>query len=406
MRSGNIYHIVCYLLLVITLLWLDGCAPSRLTEEQRKIAWVDSTVNSLSLEEKLGQMFSSRAYGYYYSDQSEEFKRLERIVRDRKVGGLIFFQGDPYETAIMVNRMQQIADVPLLISSDFEWGTAMRVRRATRFPDAMAVGATRDTALAFAMGKAIGEETRAIGVRQDYAPVADVNVNPNNPVINTRSFGEDPKLVADMACAFTAGLQTAGVLATAKHFPGHGDTQTDSHLDLPLVYYSRPHLDSVELFPFRRLIDCGVSSVMVGHLEVPALEDEQKLPATLSPIIIDSVLKKQLGFGGLVVTDAMDMSALVNYFGADSAAVKAVEAGIDVLLNVPEEERAIAAVVEAVRAGRISQYRIDQSVRKILGYKWSLGLAENRFADINNLPNVVGIPSHVLIAKRIVPKRP
>ncbi|MBI1803579.1 MAG: serine hydrolase [Ignavibacteriae bacterium] len=362
---------------------------------------MNKTLPRLSLEEKIGQMIMSRAYGYYYSSEGDEFRRLEHLVKEHKFGGLIFFQGDVYETALLINRLQSMSDVPLLVAGDFEWGIAMRIRRATRFPEAMALGATRDTSLAYEVGKATGEETRAIGVQIDFAPVADVNVNPDNPVINTRSFGENPLLVADMAGAFTSGLQSAGALATAKHFPGHGDTQTDSHLNLPLVSHSRARLDSIELTPFKRLIDRGIASMMVAHLEVPALEEGRALPATLSSSIVTDLLKKRLGFNGLVVTDAMDMGALVNSFGSDSAAVRAVEAGVDILLILPDEDAAVDALIHAVKSGRISEARIDQSVRKILECKWSLGLVENRMVSLDSIPHLVATPEHIALSKRV-----
>jgi beta-N-acetylhexosaminidase len=264
----------------------------------------------------------------------------------------------------------------------------------------MALGATRDTALAYAMGSVIAEESRAIGITQDFAPVADVNVNPQNPVINIRSFGENPELVAEMAGAFTSGLQSGGVLATAKHFPGHGDTQTDSHLDLPLVNVSRARMDSVELYPYRALFSRNLGAVMIAHLEVPAYEP-RKIPSTLSTAIVDQLLKNKLGFTGLVVTDAMDVGALVNGVGSDSSAVRAVEAGVDVLLILPDEDRAVDALVRAVRSGRIAASRIDASVRKILAVKWDLGLATRRTTALSEIPMHVATPAHLSLAKEI-----
>jgi beta-N-acetylhexosaminidase len=405
MPSDKMIKRAILFILLIVAVWLSGCtsqAPSLKDQSTSdKAQWVELTLKRLTLEEKIGQMIMSRAYGYYYSKESDEYRRLEHLVKEHKFGGLIFFQGDVYETALLTNRLQQLSDVPLLIAGDFEWGTAMRIRRTTRFPEAMALGATRDTLFAFQMGKAVGEETRAIGVHQDFAPVADVNINPDNPVINIRSFGENPALVADMAAAFASGLQAGGALATAKHFPGHGDTQVDSHLDLPLVTHSRARLDSVELVPFRRLIARGISSVMVAHLEVPSLQEQKSLPATLSPFVIDSVLKKEMEFKGLVVTDAMDMGALVRGYGSDSSAVKAVQAGVDILLVLPDEDAAVEALVNAVRSGRISEERINSSVRKILGVKWSLGLAQKRTVDVEQIPSIVATQEHLALAKQI-----
>ena len=401
----KLHRVCCSVLLVYSILWLAGCAGGPPGPDNRaRTEWVEGTLKRLTLDQKVAQMVMSRSYGYYYSGGSDEYRRLERLVKARKVGGLIFFQGDVYETAALVNRLQKLADVPLLIASDFEWGSAMRIRRGTRFPEAMAIGATRDTSLARALGKAIGVEARSIGVRIDFAPVADVNVNPENPVINTRSFGEDPLLVGGMATAFSQGLQSTGVMATGKHFPGHGDTQVDSHLDLPLINVTRGRMDSVELSPFRQLIRGGISAIMIAHLEVPAVEQQHTLPATLSRSIVHGLLEGELQFNGLVVTDAMDMGALVHGFGADSSAVRAVEAGVDVILIPTDEDRAVEAVANAVRSGRIPEERINQSVRKLLGYKWSAGLADKRVVDLEKIPEAVGTPEHLLLAKQIARK--
>jgi len=398
MRNPCNYSLILFVFCILFLLY-QGCAPTSTVKQPTEKEWIEQTLTRLSLREKISQMIMSRAYGYYYSNESDEFKRLERLVKEQNVGGLVFFQGDVYETATLINQFQEMSDVPLLISSDFEWGSAMRIRRGTRFPEAMAIGATRDTTLAYKVGEAIGKESRALGVHQVFAPVADVNNNPNNPVINTRSFGENQYLVADMASAFAKGLQAGGVLATAKHFPGHGDTQTDSHLDLPIISQTKSRLDSVELYPFLRLIEQHIPSIMVAHLEVPSLETKN-IPATLSPSIISGLLKKGLGFHGLVVTDALDMGAIVNGFGSDSAAVKAIEAGVDILLVLPDEEKAIDAIENAVKKERISEAQIDESVRKILKYKWSMGLAVNRFVDLKKIPEIVSTPDHLSLAKQ------
>lgn len=394
------------LLVVVAALWISGCSsrPPSSSDPIRygsKAEWVHATIARLTLEEKIGQMIMSKAFGYYYSAGSDEYRRLEHLVKEHKFGGLIMMQGEVYEAAELLNRMQSLADVPLLVGSDLEWGAAMRIRRSTRFPEAMAVAATRDTGLAFRMGEALGREARAMGIRQVFAPVADVNINPANPVINTRSFGEDPQLVSEMAVAVAAGLRSAGVLATAKHFPGHGDTDIDSHLDLPRISASRERLDSVELRPFRALIGSGIASVMIAHLEVPAVDRSGLRPSTLSPAVVQGLLLDELGFRGLVITDAMDMGALVKTFGSDSAAVRAVEAGVDILLILPDEDGAVEALVRAVGSGRISAERIDRSVRKILEVKWDLGLVENRMAAIAEIPSVVGAREHLLLAKEI-----
>jgi beta-N-acetylhexosaminidase len=398
-RSPGVLLLSCLLLSLLV-----GCVTTPAKREPIKADWVEQTLARLTLREKISQMIMSRAYGYYYSDRSDEFRRLERLVKEEKVGGLIFFQGDVLETASMINKCQEMSDVPLLIGSDFEWGTAMRIRRGTRFPEAMAIGATRDTFLAYKIGQAIGEESRALGIHQIFAPVADVNSNPDNPVINTRSFGEDPYLVTDLASAFSRGAQASGVIATGKHFPGHGDTQVDSHLDLPVIQRTREQLEAVDLLPFRRLIKDGISSIMVAHLEVPALEKNETLPATLSSKIVGQFLQNDLGFQGLIVTDALDMGAIVNTYGVDSATVLAVKAGIDILLVLPDETRAIDAIVRAVGTGGISISRIETSVKKILSYKWDMGLVVNRTVDVNKVQSLVATPEHYALAKDVARK--
>ncbi len=406
MRSADRHHALTLALVLAAILFLSGCASRPPSAENRPVPrdrqpWIDQTLSRLTLEEKIGQMIMSRAYGYYYSSASDEYRRLEHIVRDHRFGGLIMMQGEVLETAELVNRLQGMSDLPLLVGSDLEWGAAMRIRRTTRFPEAMALAATRDTTLAYRMGAALGEESRALGIRQVFAPVADVNINPLNPVINVRSFGEDPHLVAAMAVAVASGLQSAGVLATAKHFPGHGDTDVDSHLDLPRVTASRARLDTVELVPFRALIRSGIASVMIAHLELPAVDLTGILPSTLSGAVVQDLLTRDLGFGGLIVTDAMDMGALVKSFGSDSAAVRAVEAGVDILLILPDEDGAVEALKQAVLSGRIPVARIDRSVRKILGYKWDLGLVQDRMVPVATLAERVATPEHLLLAKEI-----
>ncbi|MDI6767988.1 MAG: glycoside hydrolase family 3 N-terminal domain-containing protein, partial [Bacteroidota bacterium] len=344
---------------------------------------------------------SVRAYGYYMNDESDHFQRLTSQVKELKVGGVCLFQGDIHTSAVLLNRLQSISQVPLLISSDFEWGAAMRLRRTTRFPEAMALGATRDTMLSFKMGKAVADEARAIGIHQVFAPVADVNNNPDNPVINTRSFGEKPRLVADMASAFVRGLQSGKIIATAKHFPGHGDTRIDSHYDLPVIGMSRERMDSVELYPFRRVIQNGVFSIMTAHLDVRAIEPKRGLPSSLSKNVQTKLLQEELGFDGLIVTDALEMGAVSNTFSSNSAAVLAVEAGADMILLPTDVDAAIKAIVNSIRNKRISEERINHSVRKILSLKQWIGLDENNRVDVESVSNIVASPDNLRLAKEI-----
>lgn len=363
--------------------------------------WVGETLEEMTLEEKVSQLISVRAYGYFQNDATDRTRRLFDMVANGRVGGVCLFQGDVVTSGLLVNRLQGLAKVPLLVSADFEWGMAMRLRRATRFPEAMALGATRDTALAYGMGRAIGREARAIGVRQVFAPVADVNNNPANPVINTRSFGENPSMVAAMATAVARGIQDEGVIATAKHFPGHGDTDVDSHYGLPFMRHSRGRMDSVELVPFRALVAGGVGSVMIAHCDIPSLGGRTGVPATLSPEAIDSLLIGAMGFRGLVVTDAMDMAGLTRHFDPGEAAVMAVEAGADVLLLPEDAKRAAAALLGAVGSGRLSVARIDSSVRKILEAKAWAGLPEAEPVDLAALPGAVAAPEAADLARTI-----
>ena len=349
-------------------------------------------LEELSLDEKIGQLFVVGASGVYMSVSSPAYQRLLHLVRDEHVGGFIWFMSNVYETAALTERLQAESRVPLLISADLESGIGMRFNDTTFWPSAMAVAATGDPSLAEAEGRIAAQEARAVGVNHIYAPVVDVNIDPDNPVINTRSFGEDPQDVSRFATAFIRGVQSEHVLACAKHFPGHGDTHIDSHRALPVLDVSRERLDRVELAPFRAAISAGVASIMAGHLSVPALDptpapvrggpsqnpygtsaaevtQNGTLPATISKRMLEGLLRGEMGFRGLIVTDAFDMGGLTEHFDAGEAAVRAIEAGEDQILMSPDVEAAIAAVKAAVKSGRLSEARIDASVRRILAAK-------------------------------------
>jgi beta-N-acetylhexosaminidase len=366
--------------------------------------WVERTLSRLSIEEKIGQMIVPRVYAHYLSADSREYLEIVRHVESLKVGGLVFFQGDVSEMAVIANDMQGRADIPLLISADFEWGTAMRMRRGTLFPVAMAIGATRDPVLAFRAGNAIAREARAVGVHQNFGPVADVNTNPANPVINVRSFGEETHLVKLLAKAYMDGLHAGGVISTAKHFPGHGDTDVDSHLDLPFLLFDEVRLESIELAPFKYLIDHGVMSIMSAHIAVPGLGEEERRPATLSRTIMTDLLRSEIGFEGLIVTDALEMRAITRNYSPDESAVMAVEAGADMILLSPDIELAFNTLLDAVRSGRISEERIDRSVRRILNMKYWAGLHNERFVDIPGYRSVIANDRHRELAKEIAGK--
>lgn len=367
--------------------------------------WVESTLNRMTLEEKIGQLFVVWTLTPYMADDSKRWQELVRYTKEKKVGGFYFSIGGVYDFPVSANKLQSIADVPLLITVDFEWGAGMRIDAATTFPRAMAVGATRDTNLAYRMGLAIAKEARALGVHQNYSPVVDVNNNPKNPVINTRSFGEDPRLVSAMARAFIRGTQDGNVIATVKHFPGHGDTDIDTHLELPSIHFTRSRLDSIELFPFKEAIRAGVQSVMIAHIHTAALDASDSVPATASMNVTTKLLQNEMGFNGMIVTDALAMNGMTKLFSPGEAAVRSVKAGADVLLMSPDTDVAIDSIVAAVlRRGEISEERLNHSVRKILKYKQLVGLDKQRLVDIAGVSAVVAKEEHKLLAQEIARK--
>jgi beta-glucosidase-like glycosyl hydrolase/CubicO group peptidase (beta-lactamase class C family) len=357
-------------------------------------AWVESTLKKMTLREKLGQMLMPYYFGVFTSAASADYKNLVHEVEENHVGGFIvgttrgplgIERSQVYPTVELTNELQRRAKVPLLIGADFESGTGMRLDEGTSFPSAMAVGATNDPKLAYQIGKVIALESRAAGVHWIFAPDADVNNNPDNPIINTRSFGENPKSVGEFVAQEIRGIEENGGLATAKHFPGHGDVSVDSHLALPTVPGDRKELEATELVPFRAAIGASVGSVMPGHLAVPAFEPDASVPATTSRNILTGLLRDELKYKGLVVTDAMDMGGVTSRYPPGEAAVRAVEAGADVLLMPPVPDAAMAGLERAVRSGRITEKRVDESVRRILQAKSRLGLDRNRLADIERL---------------------
>ena len=356
------------------------------TEENE---WTENKLSSMTLREKIAQMIVSYSNGYSISKTSAEFKRLKRLVQDEKIGGLIFFKGNTVQEADLINELQQLSETPLLISSDFERGTGMRLDDGSLFPNNMGIGATRNPELAYKMGLQIAKECRAIGIHQNYAPVLDVNNNADNPIINVRSYGEDPLLVSQMGDMFIKGLQDGKVIATAKHFPGHGDTDIDSHSDLPLLNFNRERLESIELVPFKSAIDNNVMSVMIAHLSFPALDDQPYIPASLSERIVQDLLIDELKFNGLVVTDALNMKGVTKHFSTQEVAIMCVNAGIDLILMPQGEETTISTIENAVNGGAISEDRIDNSVRKILNAKKWLKLDENKLVNVDNVSSIV-----------------
>ena len=374
--------------------------------------WAEQTLRKLTLEEKVGQLFMIWARSGFVYVNSPEYLQLRESIQKYHLGsfaltaysdGPFLTKNGPYETAALLNRLQQDSKLPLLIAADFERGLPMRVNGGTIFPHAMAFGAAGKLEYAEAFGRITAEEARAVGVHWNFFPIADVNTDPTNPIINTRCFGADPQQVGDLVAAYIRGAKTGGMLTTAKHFPGHGDTGTDSHLGVAQVTGTRERLDTVELPPFRRAIQAGVDSVMVTHVTVPALDPEPDHVATTSPAIVTGLLKNQMGFRGIVVTDALDMAGLTRLYATNigRAAVDAFKAGNDVLIIPANLDASYQAMLKAVRSGEISQQQLDASVLKILKAKALVGLHENRLVDIAQLANTVSKPENIALGQQV-----
>lgn len=344
--------------------------------------WVDSVFNALTPDERITQLFMIAAYS---NKDMKHVRETREIIQKYNVGGLIMMQGGPYRHAKLVNYYQDKAKTPLLLSIDGEWGLAMRLDSTPRYPKQMALGAIQNDSLIYFMGKQIAKECKRVGLHVNFAPVVDVNNNPSNPVIGIRSFGEDKYKVAQKAYMYMKGMQDEKIMANAKHFPGHGDTDVDSHKGLPLINHPRERLDSLELYPFRYLFDRGLASIMVAHLNVPALDTTRNLASTLSPKIVTDLLRKEMGFEGLVFTDALNMKGASDYFTPGVIDVKALQAGNDVLLFLNDVPKALDEIKKAIAAGTIKQEEIDAHCKKILKAKYWCGLNEPHGVRTKNL---------------------
>jgi beta-N-acetylhexosaminidase len=384
--------------------------PIHLDKAGRK--WADKTLRKMSPEEKVGQLFAIWVRVQFLNDADPIYLQLRDNIRKYHIGSLVMsvpvdgpvlLKSQPYVAAELLNRLQKSSKLPLIVAADFERGVSMRLNGTTIFPHAMAFAATGKTENAEAFGRITALEARAIGVHWNFFPVADVNSNPANPIINTRSFSEDPKQVGDFVAAYIKGAHEGALLVTAKHFPGHGDTAADSHLGLAQVTGDRARLDAVELPPFRRAIDAGVDAVMVAHVTVPALDPEPNRVATTSRAIVDGLLKEEMGFKGIAVTDALDMAGLTRIYAKDigRAAVESFEAGNDMLIIPADLGASYRSVLHAVESGEISRPRLDQSVRKILELKASLGLNKARLADLGQLSSQMAKPENLATGQRI-----
>jgi beta-glucosidase-like glycosyl hydrolase len=375
-------------LLLICLLIAGAILNQSFAQEFKfKRRWIDSIYNSLSETQRIGQLFMVAAYS---GGPNANQPKIEQLVRSGQIGGVIFMQGTGEAQAKMTNKLQKMSKVKLMIGMDAEWGLGMRLTGVKNFPKQMMLGATRDTALMYEMASAVADQCKRLGVHVDFAPVVDVNNNPKNPVINFRSFGEDRELVARMGIAYMRGLQDKGVMACAKHFPGHGDVAVDSHLDLPLIKKSKAELTALELYPFQQLIKAGVQSIMIAHLSVPSLDDAKNMPTTLSPKVVTGLLKKEMGYNGLIFTDALDMKGLTKYYPDGETDLRAFLAGNDVLLFSQNVPLAISKIQWAVKTNKIAPEEVEARVKKILEAKYDLGLYKfntikeaNVTADLN-----------------------
>lgn len=388
-------------------------APAVAPLHREGSSWAETALAQMSVRERAAQLMMPWILGDFAPDGSAGAERVRRMIQEHRIGGVIVSAGSPTEVAVKLNGLQDLSDLPLLVGADLETGAGFRFRSpvmlpglielggATDFPPLMAVGATGDPRLAYDMGRVTAVEARAVGVHLPFAPVLDVNNNPDNPVINVRSFGQDPARVADLGAAFVRGVQEWGGMATGKHFPGHGDTDVDSHVDLPVVRVDRSRLDSLELVPFRAAIAAGMGGIMTAHLAVPQVTGGANVPATLSGNVLTSLLRGSLGFEGIVVTDALDMAAIDRRFPRGEAAVRALEAGADLLLMPPDVGAAVQAVAAAVEAGRISRERLDASVLRILRLKEELGLHVTPKVPVEGVAARVGIPEHRELAREI-----
>jgi beta-N-acetylhexosaminidase len=386
--------------------------PGPIRETHSGDKWAEKTLRKLTLEEKIGQVFMIWCRASFLNVENPEYLQLLDSMQKYHVGsfamtvhvdGPYLLRSEPYEAAELLNRLQKESKLPLLFAADFERGVSMRLMGTTVFPHAMAFGGDGKVEDAEAFGRISAEEARAIGIHWNFFPDADVNSNPANPIINTRSFGEDPKQVGDLVAAYIKGAHEGGMLTTVKHFPGHGDTATDSHLGVASVGVDRAHLDSIELPPFRQAIEAGVDSVMVAHVTVPALDSDPNHVATVSPVIVSDLLEKQLGFKGIIVTDALDMAGLTHLFANNigRAAVEAFKAGNDLLLIPADFPASYNSMLQAVQSGEISRDRLDHSVLKILKAKASLGLQDARIVDEKAIATLVGKPQNVAFGQQV-----
>lgn len=391
----------CLFISLLTLISFNSFSQQKtsfIASLNRQNHWVDSVYKKLSRKQRVAQLFFVRAHtdkGQAYEDS------VGNVIKDQQIGGLVFFQGGPVRQAELINKYQKLANVPLLIAQDGEWGLGMRLDSAISYPYQMTLGAIQDNNLIYKMGQFVAYDFKRMGMQMNFAPDMDVNNNPNNPVINYRSFGDNKYNVAAKGIAYMKGMQDGGILTTAKHFPGHGDTNVDSHLDLPLLPFSRKRLDTLEEYPFHQAIKAGISGIMVAHMDIPALDTTKNLPSTLSRPIVTGDLKDSLGFKGLVVSDAMEMKAVVKYFPDGEADLRAFLAGNDIIELSENSDLAIKTIKKAVRKGEISKQEFEAKVKKVLTAKYWAGLNHYRETSPEHLVDDLNRPSAKALVQQL-----
>ena len=368
--------------ILLSSLLIVGCIASMDAQKMSEKKWVRKQFAALNLNEKIGQLMVIRAHSNW---SQKSIDSIANLIQAYNVGGLCFFQGGPVRQAIQTNAYQRVAKTPLFIAIDAEWGLGMRLDSVESFPRQLSMGAFASSDLVYQMGAAIAEQCKRLGIQINYGPVIDINNNPLNPVINDRSFGQSKTKVIQQGVAYMKGMQDNGIMATAKHFPGHGDVNVDSHFDLPVINKSRAALDSLELEPFKALINAGIESIMVAHLSVPAIDDRPKYATSMSPNAVNGLLKKELGFKGISVTDAMDMKAIANYFPQGEANVQAILAGNDMLCLPGDLGQSIKKIRAAIKERRIKRSEINARVKKILAAKYKHGLDAPQQIDTTNI---------------------
>jgi beta-glucosidase-like glycosyl hydrolase len=368
--------------IVLSSLLFVGIFTTIQAQKMSEKKWVRKQFSALKLNEKIGQLMVIRAHSNWSQNKIDS---ISALIQQYNVGGLCFFQGGPIRQAMQTNAYQSVAKTPLFIAIDAEWGIGMRLDSVESFPRQLSMGAFASSDLVYQMGAAIADQCKRLGIQINYGPVIDINNNPSNPVINDRSFGQSKSKVIQQGVAYMKGMQDNGIMATAKHFPGHGDVNVDSHFDLPVINKSRAALDTLELEPFKALINAGIESIMVAHLSVPAIDDRPKYATSISPKAVNGLLKKELGFKGISVTDAMDMKAIANYFPQGEANVQALLAGNDMLCLPGEVGQSIDKVREAVKERRIKRSEINTRVKKILVAKYKYGLDVSKQIDTTNI---------------------